>query len=119
MPHTLRVATIQLNATPAPTDERLKRAAQYIQQAAEEGAKLILLPELFNIGYTYTAANYQRAETLNGATVTWMQSQAQQHNIHLAGSLLLLDEEDIYNSLILVSPDGRRWRYDKNYPFLF
>ncbi|MGV2436970.1 MAG UNVERIFIED_CONTAM: carbon-nitrogen hydrolase family protein [Anaerolineae bacterium] len=119
MPHTLRVATIQLNATPASTDERLNRAAQYIQQAAQEGAKLVLLPELFNTGYTYSAANFQRAEPLNGTTVTWMQAQAQQHNIHLAGSLLLLDEEDIYNSLILVSPDGRRWRYDKNYPFLF
>lgn len=119
MPHTLRVATIQLNAKPASTDERLNRAAQYIQQAAQEGAKLVLLPELFNTGYTYSAANFQRAEPLNGITVTWMQAQAQQHNIHLAGSLLLLDEEDIYNSLILVSPDGRRWRYDKNYPFLF
>ena len=119
MPHTLRVATIQLNATPASTDERLNRAAQYIQQAAQEGAKLVLLPELFNTGYTYSAANFQRAEPLNGITVTWMQAQAQQHNIHLAGSLLLLDEEDVYNSLILVSPDGRRWRYDKNYPFLF
>jgi predicted amidohydrolase len=42
-----------------------------------------------------------------------MKAQAAQHNIHLVGTLLLLDETDIYNTALLVAPDGRTWRYEK------
>ena len=36
--------------------------------------------------------------------------------IHLAGALLLLERGEIYDTLLLFSPSGQMWRYDKNYP---
>lgn len=119
MPRSLRIAAVQMDAAPAPKPERLARAADLIAEAAASGAQLVVLPEVFNTGYEYHENNYELPEPIDGETVTWMKAQAREHNLHLAGSLLLLDGRDVYNSQILVAPDGRRWRYDKNYPYAF
>lgn len=119
MPRVIKAAAVQMNAAPAPTPERLERAARLVADAAAAGAQIVVLPELFNSGYEYSEANYTRAEPMDSLTVQWMKAQAAQHGVHLAGTLLLLDDEDIYNAALLVAPDGRTWRYDKNHPFLW
>ncbi|HEX3049721.1 MAG TPA: carbon-nitrogen hydrolase family protein [Aggregatilineaceae bacterium] len=115
MKQKLKVAAIQMDCAPVPVTERLRRLSPLIAEAAQADAQLVVLPELFNTGYEFHARNYALAETLDGATITWMKMQAAQHAIHLAGTLLLLDKTDIYNTAALVAPDGRLWRYDKYY----
>lgn len=119
MPSTVRVSAVQMDAAPAPVEARLARAADLIAEAASAGAQLVVLPEVFNTGYEYTDQNYRLPETVNGPTLRWMKAQAAEHRVHLAGTFLLLDVEDVYNSAFLVAPDGRTWRYDKQYPFLW
>lgn len=117
MPRHLKVAAVQMDGTPAPLKQRLSRAADLIAEAASSGAQLVALPEVFNTGYAYSDANYALSETIDGPTATWMKAQAAEHNVHLIGSLMLRDGLDVYNSALLVAPDGRTWRYDKNYPW--
>ncbi len=117
MPKTIKVATAQMDATPAPLSERLERAEKIVTQAAQAGAQLIVLPELFNSGYAYSDDNYQLAESLNGATSTWMKIISARLGIHLAGTFMLLEHGEIYNTMLLFSPSGQMWRYDKNYPW--
>lgn len=117
MSRIIKAAAVQMDAKPAPVAERLKRAEKMLTKLAKAGAQLVVLPELFNTGYEYSDANYTLAEPLDGATVTWMKAQAAKRGFHLAGSLLLLDGEEVYNSLLLVSPEGKVWRYDKNFPW--
>ena len=119
MTHEVRIAVIQMDAKPDLTSNRLKRAEKLVASAAEHGAQLVLLPELFNSGYEYSDENYNRAEKIDGVTVTWMRSITRRNNIFLAGSLLLFDNGDIYNSMLLISPEGESWRYDKNYPWIW
>ncbi len=117
MAHILKIAAIQMIAAPAPTPERLARAQALIARAASEGAQLAVLPEVFNTGYAYSDANYARAEPLDGPTIMWLKQTAAQHNIYVAGTLLLRDGGEIYNALFLVAPEGELWRYDKRYPW--
>src|SRR5512134_2245718 len=102
MPRKLKVAAVQMDAAPAPVSSRLERAADLIAEAASGGVRLVVLPELFNTGYEYSDGNYPLAERMDGPTVTWMMRQAAKHNIHLAGTLLLADDEDVYNRALLV-----------------
>jgi predicted amidohydrolase len=90
-----------------------------VAEAASAGAQLIVLPEVFNTGYTFESANYGLAEPIDGMTAMWMREQAAAHNIYLAGTFMLRDEEDVYNTALLIAPDGQQWRYDKQFPFLW
>jgi predicted amidohydrolase len=117
MSRKITAAAVQMDGKTAPTEARLQRAQQSVENAAAQGAELILLPELFNTGYSYSPATHYRAETLDGRTAIWMRETAARHNIYLAGSILLLDGSDIFNIMLLFAPDGRMWRYDKNYPW--
>jgi predicted amidohydrolase len=117
MSRKLKIAAVQMEATPAPTADRLARAADLVAEAAASGAELVVLPECYNTGYAYVESSYGAAEALDGQTVIWMKAQAQQHKIHLVGTLMLRDGDEVYNSALLFAPDGRMWRYDKRYPF--
>lgn len=113
----IKIAAVQMDATPEDLSIRLERAAGLIAEAASSGAQLVVLPELFNTGYGYSDDNYSRAETLDGPTATWMKATAAEQQVHLAGTFLLQDGADVYNTALLIAPDGRTWRYDKTYPW--
>jgi len=119
MPKNLKVAAVQMMAEPASVEERLRRAERLIAQAAQNGARLVVLPELFNTGYQYSDQNYQLAEPLDGQTATWMRRLASQYGLHLAGAFLRREQGEIYDTLLLVAPDQRFWIYDKLYPWMW
>lgn len=110
-----------MDVKPAPAQERLLIAGNLVQEAVQAGAELVVLPELFNTGYAYSPENYSNAEAVDGPTTAWMQSQARERGIYLAGALLIREKcngkVDIRNRLVLFAPDGHSWHYDKNYPW--
>ncbi len=113
----LKVAATQMDAAPAPLEERLRRAENLVRQGAQEGARIVVLPELFNLGYGYSPENFRRAEPSDGPTATWMRATASRYGVYLAGTLLLWEGGEIFNVLLLFAPDGRAWRYYKRYPW--
>jgi len=113
----LSIGAVQMFAQPSPRKERLERAGLLVERAAGSGAQLVVLPEVFNTGYTYSASNHHLVESIEGPTATWMADNASRLGIHLAGSIMLLDNGEAFNSLLLFAPDGRNWRYDKAYPW--
>ena len=65
----LRVATVQAEATPGAVAENVQKAAEYVRQAASEGARLVVFPEAFVTGYDNTAFE---STTPNLVDVSWL-----------------------------------------------
>jgi omega-amidase len=76
---------------------------------------LIVLPEMFTTGFTMEAA--QLAEKMEGPSVEWMQTIAQQKNALLLASLIIEENGDFFNRLVAAYPDGRLAWYDKRHLF--
>ena len=65
----LNVGIIQMQSSVLKVEENLSRAEQHIAKAAENGAQLVVLPEMFNVGFYLGEELMTVAETLDGRTV--------------------------------------------------
>ncbi len=80
-----------------------------------QGCDLIVLPETFTTGFPVDPVPF--AETTTGKSLQWMQHLAAQTDAVITGSFLLKEENNYFNSLIWVRPDGAFERYDKRHVF--
>jgi N-carbamoylputrescine amidase len=116
-PSTVKVAAVQCRADPGDIAGNLSRAETLVLQAATQGARLILLPELTPGGYLLTEEIWNTAETMQGHSVAWLKATAKRLDIYLGMSFLEADESDFYNSFVLAKPDGEiAGRVRKNPP---
>jgi predicted amidohydrolase len=81
----------------------------------EYEADLIILPEMFNTGFTMDA--HEVGEPMNFTTTKWMKQMAAQMNAVVAGSIVVEEKGSFYNRLLWVSPDGKVDFYDKRHLF--
>lgn len=81
----------------------------------DSDVNLVVLPEMFSTGFTMNASEV--AETMQGETVLWMQSLAQQKQFAIVGSLIIAEEGKYYNRMLFVFPDGAIRHYDKRHLF--
>jgi predicted amidohydrolase len=101
----MRVAAIQLQCGPDRAGN-LVRAATLVGRATEQDAELVVLPELFaSLGRTTEMR--AAAEPLEGPTVAWASALARKHNCSIvAGSFVERDGEQLFNTSVLLDPDG-------------
>ena len=83
----------------------------------EADAQLVILPEMFSTGFTMNATQF--AETMDGDTVKWMAEMSQKKRIILTGSIIIAEDDNFYNRLLWVMPDGSIGTYDKRHLFAF
>lgn len=84
--------------------------------AGLEPVDLVLLPEMFNTGFSMDSAS--QAEADMGPTTQWLLQQAQCLNAVVCGSLIIkVAEHDYRNRLIWARPDGSLAHYDKRHLF--
>ena len=84
-------------------------------QNIEGETDLIILPEMFTTGFSMNAEKL--AEPNNGETLRWMIQEAQKNNCAITGSIIISEENNYYNRLFFVFPDGSFQKYDKKHTF--
>jgi len=100
----LRVSSIQL-AVRETKQANLDRAAEMVLQAG--GADLVLLPELWHIGFMRFDRYILDAEEKDGPTMSLMRRLAREAGCYLhTGSFVERNGDRLYNSSYLLSPDG-------------
>jgi len=101
----MRIASIQLKVVEESKEKALEHASQMIRQC--RGADLILLPELWNIGFMSFDRYRNEAETQEGPTLTLLRTLAEELSCHLhTGSFVERRGDRFYNSSFLLSPEG-------------
>ena len=115
------VAAIQMNSGLKVADN-LKQAALFIQQAVEQGAKLIVLPEMFPILGLADTDKITVCEQLgSGPIQDFLAQQASQHKIWLIGGTIPLattNPQKIRAACLVYNDDGHVVaRYDKMHLF--
>ncbi len=111
----LKVAAIQMDSQVGAVETNLVHATELVEQAAAQGAQLIVLPELFSTGYEYTDRNFILPEPLNGRTGAWIADTAQRLGVHLVGSFPARIGSKAYITAKLAAPSGRTWVYYKKH----
>lgn len=85
------------------------------------GADLLVLPELCNSGYHFQSAEQAwdtSEEVPAGRFVRHLEDLCQQYGVHLVSGLNERDGDRLYNSAVLVGPQGYVGRYRKLHLFL-
>lgn len=103
----MKIALIQMNVLQGAKQQNQKQAAQMIAESAENGAKVVVLPELWNSGYDFGNLA-EHVEPIDGSTASFLAEQAKLHDTYLiGGSFTQQDKENVYNTSLTYAPSGK------------
>jgi predicted amidohydrolase len=116
---TMRIAAVQHDIEWEDREANLRRLTPKITDAAADGAELVVLAEMFAVGFTMDTEKV--AEPPGGPTERWMVERAADTNAWLMGSVPVREPDDPrpFNRLLAVAPDGSVHTYDKRHPFSY
>lgn len=106
---TVKVACIQMEPNVGEKDDNIRHSVKFIEEAASNGAGLIVLPELCNSGYVFNTREEAFAlseEVPNGPTTEAWCKVAKQHGLHIVAGINEREGEMLYNSSVVIGPQG-------------
>lgn len=79
--------------------------------------EVVILPEMFTTGFSMQPHLF--AETMEGETMEWMKRISYENKIALTGSIIIKENENYFNRLIWMLPNGQYGMYDKRHLFAY
>jgi predicted amidohydrolase len=110
-----QIAVLQFNPVHGAVSENRARSFALLAKAAAAGANIAVLPECAITGYVFDSVGklMPLAESLQGKTVAAWSDAARTHNMWVIGGLIEEGEDVLYNTAVVISPDGTCQRYRK------
>lgn len=114
----VRIATAQFSAKLADVPGNLKRAAAFVAAAKAMDAQIVLLPETFTSGFSFSLKPADVAEVIPGPATDFLGRVAADNAVYLYGSMIERDGGTFYNTGVFISPSkGLVERYRKLHLF--
>jgi N-carbamoylputrescine amidase len=116
----VRIATAQYEPHVGALERNREDAVRWATAAAEQGADLIVLPELASSGYVFDTEAEAEASAEEGAVgplVDALHRVAATHTTHIVAGIDERDGERRHNSAVLIGPDGLLATYRKLHLF--
>lgn len=113
----MKVALLQMDIAWEDVAENHRRARRLLAEAAGNGARLALLPEMFSTGFSMNAEEI--AQPPGGPSESFLREEARSLGLWILASVPEAGETMPRNMALVVSPDGSVTRYAKIHPFSY
>lgn len=101
-----RAALIQMYVAGGDVQANIARAERLIEEAARDGARLAVLPETIDVGWTHPFCRELAAPVPGGEAATRLCAAAARHRIYVCAGLTERDGDHVYNAAIIIDPQG-------------
>ena len=113
----VKCAVVQSNPRIADKAYNLARVLETIETAAASGAKLIAFTEAELTGYCFQDVQEVKscAEEIPGPSTGIIIAKAREHGIYVVVGLLELSQDKLFNTTVLIGPEGLIGKYRKTH----
>ena len=115
----IKAGFIQFSPVLGDQETNIKKIKSLMPMAQD--ADLIVLPELANSGYNFVSKDHafeNAEETINSRFIDFLIGEARKYDLHIVAGFNERENNNLYNSSALVSPEGLLGRYRKIHLFL-
>lgn len=118
MKETFKIALAQISCRRGDKKANLHKMEEYAIKAKKQNADLVVFPELSLTGYTMRDEIYELAEKIPGPSTSIIEKWTKKIDIHVIFGMPELSEKTeatVYNSAVLITPEGFIGKYRKMY----
>ncbi|WP_455220473.1 carbon-nitrogen hydrolase family protein [Kaarinaea lacus] len=115
-PAQIQAAAIQMVPRLADVQWNMNQAEQLIRTALKKGAQWIILPEMFTSAVAFHPNMHKAIQDFDGAPLKMLKKLSREGSAVIGGSFLAKREQQVFNTFVLVFPDGNIVQHDKDVP---
>ncbi|MFC0189173.1 carbon-nitrogen family hydrolase [Fictibacillus aquaticus] len=102
----MKITCVQFDVIYGKPDENRKKASGWISKAADEGADVIVLPELWDTAYDLERLS-EIADTEGKNAIEFLKPLAKKHNVNIVGGSIAYEKNgNVSNTMLVFGRDG-------------